>query len=326
MGIQGYAKQSLHILWWVAVLNVLCAMPLHLFFGGAGDTLRLAVYAGILGTAYLISRRWPALGVLLHFVGALGLALWVALDPHGFAAQLPFGPVTYSTLSTPIVFGMGVFLGGFGIGLGVVLGGLGLGAYAMLAAATVQTLIFAALQIALAGLSSFGVHLLMQRLDRMQQALEEAALTDTLTGLGNRRALSEAFGRYSSLAARKGMPLLVSSWDVNGLKRLNDSAGHAAGDAFLQRFAATVRGVARSEDVFFRVGGDEFVGLHLGLHDAASLIERVRQGFPEVAAGWVATAGDLDATLIAADRAMYADKAGGKPKPASLVPFGLETV
>jgi predicted signal transduction protein with EAL and GGDEF domain len=101
----------------------------------------------------------------------------------------------------------------------------------------------------------------------------------------------------------------VTSWDVNDLKRINDSMGHAVGDAYLQRFARALQVSARLEDMFFRVGGDEFIGLHLDLHDGEPVIERVRIAFPEVAAGWASAENGLDIALIEADRRMYTDKA-----------------
>jgi GAF domain-containing protein len=70
----------------------------------------------------------------------------------------------------------------------------------------------------------------------LNRDLERAALTDPLTGLGNRRALAADFERFSALARRRVEPLLLSLWDVDGLKRINDSLGHAAGDAHLLAF------------------------------------------------------------------------------------------
>jgi GGDEF domain-containing protein len=162
------------------------------------------------------------------------------------------------------------------------------------------------------------IHRLVLQLEGAKQALERAALSDELTGLENRRALRIAFERYMAMADRRGVGLLLTVWDVNGLKAVNDSLGHAAGDALLQSFAQAFKVEARSEDALFRVGGDEFVGLHLGLEDGADLAVRVNARFPNVALGWApAWAGGLETTLAAADDMMYISKARMKAKPSS---------
>ncbi len=123
--------------------------------------------------------------------------------------------------------------------------------------------------------------------------------------------MEHVFFRQSAVAARRAQPLLLTSWDLNDLKRINDTRGHAAGDVQLKTFAAVFNGAARLEDSCFRIGGDEFVGLHIGLHDGAALSRRVRKRFPAVAVGWTVVTQDstLAEALERADRAMYANKA-----------------
>ena len=133
--------------------------------------------------------------------------------------------------------------------------------------------------------------------------------------LENRHALNQAFERYTAIASRREMPLLLSVWDLNNLKAINDRSGHVAGDALLKDFVRTVKLEARLEDVFFRIGGDEFVGLHLGLEDTSSLLVRVHARFADVAVGCaVASAGSLESTLALADDRMYVAKARMKAK------------
>ena len=90
-------------------------------------------------------------------------------------------------------------------------------------------------------------------------AARSLAMTDALTGLGNRRALEQHLARTASDAQRTGVPFSVIVIDVDGLKRVNDQAGHDAGDALLKDFARAIDDVIRGSDVGLRIGGDEFV-------------------------------------------------------------------
>ncbi|WP_053043551.1 GGDEF domain-containing protein [Thermus filiformis] len=125
------------------------------------------------------------------------------------------------------------------------------------------------------------VHLTLNRLEALQALLGTLALNDPLTGLGNRRALELDYDRYRALAQREGNALWVSLWDLDGLKAVNDREGHAAGDRHLQAFARVLKEELREGDGVYRVGGDEFAALHLGLEGEA-LAERVRARFPAV--------------------------------------------
>ncbi len=89
--------------------------------------------------------------------------------------------------------------------------------------------------------------------------LEEAARTDPLTGLPNRRAMEEWALRQLSGAVRHGYPLWVIVGDIDNFKTINDTFGHDAGDIVLQTFAAVLRKNTRSSDICGRLGGDEFL-------------------------------------------------------------------
>jgi diguanylate cyclase (GGDEF)-like protein len=142
--------------------------------------------------------------------------------------------------------------------------------------------------------------------------LQGLALTDPLTELGNRRALEEGYPKLKAQSSRLSLPLALIYWDLDGLKRLNDHLGHAAGDLALRAFAKALKHTARQSDSAFRVGGDEFVSLHLGLHqnEVPDFIARVRQDSQQaVSAGAVAVENqELHEALAIADRAMYNDK------------------
>jgi diguanylate cyclase (GGDEF)-like protein len=92
------------------------------------------------------------------------------------------------------------------------------------------------------------------RLAQLHAEAREAAMTDPLTGLGNHRA----FWTELDVAIAAERPFTVIMMDVEGLKRINDSLGHLAGDALLQRVAAYLRSVVNREDSAARLGGDEF--------------------------------------------------------------------
>lgn len=102
------------------------------------------------------------------------------------------------------------------------------------------------------------VRLSHERQDTMDR-LREAALTDPLTRLGNRRALENALELALEEASQRHSGLSVISLDLDGLKAVNDQGGHDRGDALLADFAASLRLAFPGEDALFRVGGDEFV-------------------------------------------------------------------
>ena len=151
------------------------------------------------------------------------------------------------------------------------------------------------------------------------------AATDHLTGLANRRSFYESLEKAVSLARRHGYPLAIVSLDLDGLKRVNDEAGHAAGDEVLASFAALLIELCRAEDVPGRLGGDEFSVLLPGIdrggalafaarllaevRSCAALAERdvtVSGGVTEWAAGELP-----DDLLRRADEALYAAKRRG---------------
>jgi diguanylate cyclase (GGDEF)-like protein len=146
-----------------------------------------------------------------------------------------------------------------------------------------------------------------------QRNLSELAHTDPLTGLGNRRALSEGFARMRTQAQRLGKPLTVIFWDLDGLKRVNDQHGHGAGDQVLREAALALQTLLRHGDRAYRIGGDEFVSLHLDLSEGEErpLIERVRSALSlriSAGAARVSEPLSLEQVLDLADAQMYRDK------------------
>ncbi|AWJ87320.1 GGDEF domain-containing protein (plasmid) [Azospirillum sp. TSH58] len=169
--------------------------------------------------------------------------------------------------------------------------------------------------------------------------LESLSMTDELTGLLNRRGFFSHFRREIAAARRqgakgsgKGGGVLVII-DLDGFKRINDTHGHMAGDAYLRQIARLLVGSVREEDVVARLGGDEFA-LLLTKTDAACGDLRARQ--IAAAAGrrsvrWNNAdlpirfsfgvqpygADDREEEVIRlADSRMYSDKAGRRPRSA----------
>ena len=116
---------------------------------------------------------------------------------------------------------------------------------------------------------------------RLRMALDLASIdasTDALTGLLNRRALDRILQQLIENADAEGKPLSLLLLDLDHFKRINDTHGHAVGDAALKAFVARVREVLRSNDVMARYGGEEFVVVLPGasLQTAVEVAERIR--------------------------------------------------
>jgi diguanylate cyclase (GGDEF)-like protein len=88
--------------------------------------------------------------------------------------------------------------------------------------------------------------------------LEEAASVDPLTGLLNRRVFERDLSRELGRVLRHGGTFSVVMLDLDGLKGVNDSLGHAVGDAHLRALGSAMQSCTRSEDSAYRIGGDEF--------------------------------------------------------------------
>ncbi|THF66511.1 diguanylate cyclase [Pseudothauera nasutitermitis] len=91
--------------------------------------------------------------------------------------------------------------------------------------------------------------------------LQEAALTDALTGFPNRRYAIERMQQEWQGSSRSGRPLSCMIIDIDEFKRINDTLGHDAGDAVLRAAADALRGALRGQDVICRTGGDEFLAI-----------------------------------------------------------------
>jgi diguanylate cyclase (GGDEF)-like protein len=183
---------------------------------------------------------------------------------------------------------------------------------------------------------------LMQEVDKLRRELqqsqqriaylEQLADQDSLTPIANRRAFVRELSRMMSFAERYNTPSSVIYFDVNDLKVINDTLGHAAGDAVLAEVAQVLVKNVRDSDFVGRLGGDEF-GVILAYTDQATANEKAAalgaaiaahpvtwQGKTiNVSASWGAhsfqSGNDAAGALDAADKAMYLRKKD-RAKPA----------
>ena len=107
------------------------------------------------------------------------------------------------------------------------------------------------------------------------------ALSDSLTGLPNRRAIEDWAFRQLSAASRHNFPLWVVMLDLDNFKCVNDTYGHEAGDIVLKRFADVLRTNMRTSNLCGRMGGEEFVIVitHTDRQGIETVIERIRHQF-----------------------------------------------
>lgn len=164
---------------------------------------------------------------------------------------------------------------------------------------------------------------------KLRTSLQNQAMTDSLTGLYNRRYLDESLVQELQRSRRNGQPVSLAMIDVDHFKRFNDSFGHDAGDAVLRELAATLQGSTRGYDIACRYGGEEMAIIMPGcdVADAQTRIEQVRTLVAQlqvrhggvtlppvtISAGVAeALGGDPNTLIRRADEALYEAKCGGR--------------
>jgi len=158
-------------------------------------------------------------------------------------------------------------------------------------------------------------------IEGVSTSLREAALIDPLTGCANRRALKEDLERTVAGGRRTGLDVAVAVIDLDGLKQINDTYGHAVGDSTLQELARSLQGAIRDTDAVYRVGGDEFVVVipFSGTSGAAAAMQRARAlGAPMFS--WGASSlsmlgpdSDVETLIEMADNSLYASRRSMRP-------------
>lgn len=169
----------------------------------------------------------------------------------------------------------------------------------------------------------------------LQRQLAHTASHDALTGLSNRAAFEKVLDQTEAMARKTGISSCLIFIDLDHFKSVNDTAGHAAGDALLRKVAETIRARCRTHDVVARIGGDEFAVVLNGCPRAKGLqvASKIVQALTELEFVWSGLAHRISAsaglTLITpepptsvgfmgeADAACYAAKAAGRGRVVS---------
>jgi diguanylate cyclase (GGDEF)-like protein len=284
------------------VLNLLLEHPIN-------ESL-LLLRVGLYVCLGLLCHRWSRSdleGASIAFISSLTICLSALTitypqvwRSHGIESLI------WATISGTALFNLCVLYGWRGLIGGLTIAGWPLALQSNLA----QQLALSGSYLLFAGTGML-FHLHLKTTTAIQRDLERRANSDSMTRLGNRSALEEDYRRYRANAKRWGVPLLLIAWDVDGLKRINDLKGHAAGDAHLLAFVQALRSAVRQGDGLYRIGGDEFISLHPGLtpEDAEVIYRRVHKRFTHVSAGWIkANTDSLESAKDEADAKLYEEK------------------
>lgn len=174
------------------------------------------------------------------------------------------------------------------------------------------------------------LRLQMREIEQLHEDLREQSIRDPLTGLYNRRYLTETLGREIARAERENRPLSIVISDIDSFKLINDTFGHRVGDQFLIEIADLMNKNARRSDIICRFGGEEFLLVLPGttVESALRRAEEIRQKcvqllVPQNGSGLrvsmsfgVATypvhGKEAEEIIIKADRALYRSKETGR--------------
>lgn len=297
MGIRRFYDRP--VSWRASALIVGLTMAVLLFFTFVYDSMILRI------TCYVIGQSLP-LALTLRL-------LWSERDGRAAPGARLAGLVIVTMIGIQAARAIGNMLGGDFSAL----------ASGQAHAVIVLTMLFLSMTL------NFGF--LLMAMDRLRNEVADLALLDDLTGVANRRHLLQRLAEECARSERSGEPFSLLVIDLDGFKTINDTHGHAAGDACLQHFTLMAQTRLRPGDMLARTGGDEFCVVlpSSSLREAALIARRVLEVCRRDAAGcpgndipiaisigvaeWDRGIGQFPDRLIAhADHALYAAKKNGK--------------
>lgn len=298
-GDRANAGRILALLWLLSALLTLGFLPLDPpteAIGAAGWMLASALVAASVFGARRLLRRDPPLSyndlLALSYLGLAQVALlqWLGGGPDSIYSQLfllwigsamgihpPRRALTFLVVAVAVAFAPFVY-DGWESATG--------------AEAVSQALLWVALGMIMLALMTY-VRAQRVRLRSSEEAAQQLARADPLTGMGNRRAFDEALGAEVARARRAGSTVSVALVDIDSFKSLNDRFGHLEGDRLLRLTGGAVERALRAGDRGFRWGGDEFALL---LPDTP--YSGAEEGLARVAAGVMASCSAPDGRAL----------------------------
>jgi diguanylate cyclase (GGDEF)-like protein len=308
-GLNRFAGRPMFTRTAVAILLLMVAGTSYVTWVAPMPVLRMFIFSSALASTFLL--QGPALLTLGRREGFTGVAVLAFVYAVGFVilggrivfmavnGNLPSLDFSIRSLETPGQFGQ------------------------------ILVVIYTTV---LVTLRAYGLILLST--NRVQTRLRQTATVDDLTGLPNRRAFEEEIRRITPRVRRQKITFGLAVMDIDHFKRINDTHGHAVGDAMLRHFANVVRKVLRDSDFLARTGGEEFVLIVAdtsiaALHQAAERIRVALEHSPlELPSGPLAATisgglavsqpgeSDYQALYAQADAALYSAKTAGRNRVA----------
>ena len=335
---------TLRVVWWLTITIVMLGVGISGSFAADQAPIFVLGGAALLGVVVfheLISGSRGRLGRLAELLAAIVLIAGL-LGLTGFASS-PFA-MLFALVSVAAALAYGPRAGIIAASLATVAFAAVLAVDPNLAGYGAEDILRLSVGLIATWLLAFVAIAYARHQRRAMQRVLDLSRTDPLTGLFNRSQLFLTLEQEVSRTRRSDRGFCVLMIDVDGLKAINDSAGHLRGDEVLRALGTVIHGSIRAVDSAYRYGGDEFVVLlpETEIVGAFVVAEKIRIGAEEV--GIVAGGGDpitsvsiglvshpedglgAEELLVAADRAMYQAKKLGKnqisgnprPRPALL--------
>ncbi len=269
-----------HRLYWKVALFVGVALALpQLWLGQWAAQAVAGAYLLATLMAFWLARGYPKTALVSHLIAALGMLVWASHQPWeavalGWNREMAlYAGATLATLGLMVLAMFG--------GLWVMVGSLIL--LAALLPHPESGLYWVAWPLwAMGGLAGLAVFKAIHKLESARQEMTKVALRDRQTGLSTRLALEADYERYQALASRSDQPLLFSYWLLGA-----SSPNNAQNDPLLQELAQVMREAVRQGDGLYRIGDDQFCGLHIGLVSGHELTERLSRRLAQAQVVWV---------------------------------------